>query len=222
MNFENLYTWFIYIIQGAGVTLQVYFGTLLFSIPLGALFAIGKLSRFKLLKVILGTYTWIIRGTPLMLQLMFVYYGLPIMAMGTSFHEAFTFGSLPAALITFVINYSAYFTEIFRGGIQSINKGQYEAAQALGMTPWVTMKRVVLPQAVKNIIPPLGNEAITLIKDTALCFVIALPEILENAKSIVSRESDTTAYAIAAVVYLAMTFIIIQIFRKVESRFAYY
>lgn len=222
MDLSTLSSTTLYILEGAGVTLKVYFITLLFSIPLGIICAIGKLSRFKVLHVLLGAYTWVFRGTPLMLQLMFVYYGLGIMASGTSLENFLTFTPLQAACIAFIVNYTAYFTEIFRAGIQSIERGQYEAAQALGMTPWLTMKRIVLPQAMKVIIPPLGNEGITLVKDTALCFVIALPEILKNASTTVSREFDVTAYFIAALVYLLLTFVIIQIFRKIEDRFAYY
>lgn len=204
------------------MTLKVYFVTLVFSIPLGIVCAMGKLSRFKILKGFLGIYTWVFRGTPLLLQLMFVYYGLPLIFRDTSLHDFFQFDPIIAAYIAFVINYAAYFTEIFRAGIQSIDKGQYEAAQALGMTPWITFRRIVLPQAIKVIIPPLGNEGITLIKDTALCFVIALPEILKHASNIVSRTADVSAYFIAAGIYLLLTFFIIQIFRKIESKFAYY
>lgn len=222
MSLDSFYTSLLYILEGAGVTLTVYFVTIVFAIPLGIVCAIGKLTRFRLLRGLLGIYTWVFRGTPLLLQLMFVYYGLPLIAKDTFLHDIFTFSPMQAACITFVINYAAYFTEIFRAGIQSIDKGQYEAAHALGMTPWGTMKRIVLPQAVKVIIPPLGNEGINLVKDTALCFVIALPEILKHATNIVSREFDVTAYFMAAGIYLLLTFIIIQIFRKIESRFAYY
>lgn len=222
MDTSTLMNTTLYILEGTGVTLNVYIVTLLFSIPLGVICAMGKLSRFKILHVIIGAYTWVFRGTPLMLQLMFVYYGLAIMVMNTPLESLLTFDPLQAACVAFVINYTAYFTEIFRAGIQSIGRGQYEAAQALGLTPWLTMKRIVLPQAMKVIVPPLGNEAITLVKDTALCFVIALPEILKNASTTVSREFDVTAYFIAAAIYLFMTFVIIQIFRFIEKRFDYY
>lgn len=222
MDFDTLATTTVYILEGTSVTIKVYFMTLLFSIPLGIVCAIGKLSRFRILKFILFIYTWVFRGTPLLLQLMFVYFGLQIMASGTFLQDILTFEPIEAAYVAFIINYTAYFTEIFRAGIQSINKGQYEAAQALGMTPWLTMRRVVLPQAVKVIIPPLGNEGVTLVKDTALCFCIALPEILHHAQVTVSREFDVTAYFIAAAIYLVLSLIIIQVFRKVENRFAYY
>jgi polar amino acid transport system permease protein len=127
-----------------------------------------------------------------------------------------------AAYVTFIINYAAYFTEIFRAGIQSIDKGQYEAAKALGMNYGQTMKRIIIPQAIKVILPPTGNEAVTLIKDTALVSVIALADILRNAKSVVSRTASVEGYLIAAVLYLIMTFVIIKIFKHIEKRFAYY
>lgn len=206
-----------YIALGAGVTLKVFFVTLLFSIPLGIMCALGKLSRFRLLHAVLGVYTWVFRGTPLLLQLFFTYYGLPLIT-----NKAITFSPEMAAYITFVFNYAAYFTEIFRGGIQSIGKGQYEAAKALGMSPWLTMKRIILPQAIKIILPPMGNESINLIKDTALCSVITVSEILRNANRVMSRDFNVGALVIAAGIYLLMTFVVIQVFRKLEKRYAYY
>ena len=130
-----------FILQGTGVTLKVYVITLVFSIPLGILCALGKLSSFKPLNWFLGAYTWLFRGTPLLLQLFFAYYGLP--ALGLELDR------MSAAYVTFVINYAAYFTEIFRGGIQSIDSGQYEAAKALGMTYAQTMRRIILPRRPK-------------------------------------------------------------------------
>jgi polar amino acid transport system permease protein len=127
-----------------------------------------------------------------------------------------------SAYAAFVINYAAYFTEIFRAGIQSIDKGQYEAAKALGMDYKLTMKRIIIPQAVKVILPPLGNEGVTLIKDTALVSAIALADILRNTKSMVARTANVQGYIVAAVLYLIMTFIIINIFKYIEKRFAYY
>ena len=203
-----------FILQGAVISLKIYVVTILFAIPLGMLCAIGKLSKFTLLKWILEAYTWIFRGTPLLLQLFFVYYGLPLFGI--------EFSKEMAAFVTFVFNYAAYFTEIFRAGIQSIDKGQYEAAKALGMNYRQTMKSIVIPQAIKVILPPTGNEAVTLIKDTALCSAIALADILRNAKSVVSRTVSVEGYIVAAILYLIMTFVIINIFKYIERRFAYY
>ena len=207
----------LFIAKGVGVTLQIYVVTLVFSIPLGVICAIGKISRFKILKAVLGAYTWLFRGTPLLLQLIFFYYGLTALSGG-----AIQFEPLTAAIVAFSINYAAYFTEIFRSGIQSIGKGQYEAAKALGMNSRQTMRRIILPQAVKVVLPPMGNEAITLIKDTALCSVITVTEILRNAQVTVARDVKVQGFFIAALIYLALTLIIIQIFRLLEKRFAYY
>ena len=211
---ENLANITLFILQGAVVTLKIYFITIIFSIPLGMLFAMGKLTKIPPLRWILEAYTWVFRGTPLLLQLLFVYFGLPYLGMELSREMA--------AYVTFVVNYAAYFTEIFRAGIQSVEKGQYEAAKALGMNFRMTMRRIIIPQAIKVILPPTGNEAVTLIKDTALASVIALAEILRNAKSMVSRNASIEGYIIAAILYLIMTFVIINIFKHIEKRFAYY
>jgi polar amino acid transport system permease protein len=206
-----------YIAMGAGVTLKIFVVTLVFSIPIGVFGAIGKISRFRVVRFLLGVYTWVFRGTPLLLQLFFTYYGLAILTGGR-----ISLDPQPAAYITFVLNYAAYFTEIFRAGIQSIGKGQYEAAKALGMPPRLTMRRIILPQAVKIILPPMGNEAINLIKDTALCSVITVTEILRNASRVMSRDFNITALVVAAAIYLALTFVVILVFRKLEKRYAYY
>jgi polar amino acid transport system permease protein len=212
---ENLWNISKFILEGATISVKIYAVTLLFSIPLGMLCAIGKLTPLKPLQWLLELYTWIFRGTPLLLQLFFSYYGLQILT-GIELSKEM------AAYITFVLNYAAYFTEIFRAGIQSIDKGQYEAAKALGMNYSQTMKRIVIPQAIKVILPPTGNEAVTLIKDTALVSAIALADILRNAKSVVSRTASVEGYFIAAILYLIMTFVIINIFKYIEKRFAYY
>ncbi|MBR0596780.1 amino acid ABC transporter permease [Sinanaerobacter chloroacetimidivorans] len=211
---DNLLNMGFYILQGAIISIKIYVVTILLSIPLGMLCSMGKLSRFKFLQWILEAYTWIFRGTPLLLQLFFVYYGLPYLGIELSKEMA--------AYVTFVINYGAYFTEIFRAGIQSIDKGQYEAAKALGMNYRQTMKSIIIPQAIKVVLPPTGNEAVTLIKDTALCSVIALADILRNAKAMVSKYATIEGFIIAAILYLVMTFVIIRVFRYIEKRFAYY
>jgi len=205
-----------YILSGAEVSLTVYVITFIFSIPLGIICAVAKLSKIAPLRWIMNFYTWIMRGTPLMLQLFFVYYGLPLIPGGVKFTP------MEAAGLTFVINYAAYFTEIFRGGICSIEQGQYEAAKALGMSYAQTMRRIILPQAIKNVLPPMGNEAINLIKDTALCYVISMADIMKNAKVCVSRDFSITGFVLAAFLYLAITFIIINIFRMIERRYMYY
>lgn len=210
-NFINIS---LFILQGAIISLKVYVVTIVFAIPLGMICAMGKLTKIPPLRWFLEAYTWLFRGTPLLLQLFFAYYGLPIIGLELTPEMA--------AYITFVLNYGAYFTEIFRAGIQSIDKGQYEAAKALGMDYKMTMRRIVIPQAVKVILPPLGNEGVTLIKDTALVSAITLADILRNTKSVVARTLNVQGYIIAAVLYLIMTFVIINIFKYIEKRFAYY
>jgi polar amino acid transport system permease protein len=207
----------LYILQGAVISLKVYVVTIIFAIPLGMLCAMGKLAKIPPLQWLLEVYTWVFRGTPLLLQLFFVYYGLPFIP-----YIGIEFSPEMAAYVTFIVNYAAYFTEIFRAGIQSIDKGQYEAAKALGMNYRMTMRRIIIPQAIKVILPPLGNEGVNLIKDSALVSAIALADILRNTKSMVARTANVEGYFIAAILYLIMTFVIINIFKYIEKRFAYY
>jgi polar amino acid transport system permease protein len=203
-----------YILEGSVVTLKLYFATILFAIPLGLFCALGKTSKSKLLKGILGIYTWIFRGTPLLLQLFFTYFGLPVFGI--------KFSPFMAAAITYIFNYGAYLTEIFRSGIISIDKGQYEAAKVLGMNYSKTMTRIILPQTFKRVLPPMCNEAINLVKDTALVAVIGMAEILRNAKEIVTREFIITPFIISAIVYLGITSLIVLLFRYLETKYLQY
>lgn len=205
-----------YILQGGTVTLKLFTLTLLFSLPLGFLCAAGKTSGRKGFTQVIELYTSVIRGTPLLLQLFFVYYGLPILIPALRL-ERFT-----AAAVTFIFNYGAYFTEIFRGGIQSIDRGQYEAARVLGMSSRQTMVRIVLPQTLKRVLPPVANEAITLVKDTALVVVLGIGEILRNSKEIVSRDFTITPFVIAAVIYLILNYGLVLFFKRMEKRFSVY
>lgn len=205
-----------YILDGAGVTLRLFVLTLIFSLPLGFLGAMGKTSRNPLLKAPLGLYTSVVRGTPLLLQLFFVYYGLPLLIPALRF-ERFT-----AAVFTFIINYAAYFVEIFRAGIQSIDRGQYEAAKVLGMNYRQTMMRIVLPQTIKRVLPPVANEAITLVKDTALVVVLGIGEILRNSKEIVSRDFTVSPFIIAGAIYLVLNYGLVWFFNRLERRYSVY
>ncbi len=203
-----------YILKGCVLTLQLYAVTAVFSVPLGIACALGRISGPPPLRRLIGLYGWVFRGTPLLLQLFFTYYGLTIFGI-----------SLPpfaAASITFVINYGAYLMEIFRAGIESIDPGQYEAAKALNMTYWQTMRRIILPQTVRRVLPPTCNEAITLIKDTALVVVIGMGELLRSAREVFVRDFTIAPFIIAAILYLLMTSVIIQVFRRLEARFSYY
>lgn len=203
-----------YILEGSIVTFQLYFATAIFSVIVGIAGALGKISRIPLLESILSIYTWIFRGTPLLLQLFFAYYGLPVLGI--------TLQPFPAAALTFIINYGAYFTEIFRGGIESIDEGQYEAAQVLGMNYRQTMSRIIIPQTVKRVLPATSNEAINLVKDSALVAVIGLGDLLRSAKVAVTRDFSIVPFIIAAVFYLIISSVIVTVFRKLEEKYSVY
>lgn len=201
---------------GLQVTLKIFIVTIILSLPLGILMALGQISKIMPLRKFMGAYIYVMRGTPLMLQILFIYYGLPFIIQGLRLPD------FPAALIAFVFNYAAYFAEIFRGGIQSIDRGQYEGAKVLGMTYIQTMRRIVLPQVVKRVLPPVANETINLLKDTSLVYILAMNDILRITRSIVQRDFDTTAFIVAAVFYLFFTFILTKIFSYLEKRYAVY
>lgn len=206
-------------LEGLWQTLQLFFLTIILSLPLGLPIALGSISRFSPLRGLCKIYVWVFRGTPLMLQLYFFYFGLGIVAKNTGFlflrMDRFT-----AAVVTFALNYAAYFAEIYRAGIQSIDRGQYEAAKTLGFTRWQTMLKIIIPQTIRRIIPPVSNETITLVKDTALVNVIAVAELLKVAKDAANRDTNTTAYLLAAILYLAFTFLLTAVYRRVEVRFS--
>ena len=185
----------LYLLDGFAVTCQLFFLTLLFALPLGLLICMGTMTKFKPVRYIMKVFVWIIRGVPLMLQLFIVFY-IPGMLFDIQIPDLvfFLFGKeieisarFISALIAFVINYACYFSEIYRGGIESISRGQYEAGQVLGMTKSQIFFKVILKQVVKRIIPPMSNEVITLVKDTALARVIAVVEILKLAEQLASR-----------------------------------
>lgn len=201
---------------GLQVTLKIFIITIVLSLPLGVVMAIARISKIKSLSKFMGAYIYIMRGTPLMLQILFIYYGLPFIIDGLKLAD------FPAAIIAFVFNYAAYFAENFRGGIQSIDKGQYEGAKVLGMTYVQTMRRIILPQVVKRVLPPVANETINLLKDTSLVYILAMNDILRITRSIVQRDFDTTAFIVAAVFYLFFTFILTKVFSYLEKRFAVY
>lgn len=201
-------------LDGVGVTLQVFFVTLALSLPMGLLLALARLSGVKALSFIVEVYIWLMRGTPLMLQLLFVYFALPSMGI--------LLPDFAAALLAFTLNYAAYFAEIFRAGIQSIERGQYEAAKTLGLTYVQMMRRIIIPQMIKRVLPPVSNETITLVKDTSLIYILAMNDLLRVARTIVQREFDMTPFVIAGMFYLAMTFVLTWLFKKLEARYAKY
>lgn len=200
----------LFILKGMKLTVNLYVITMVFSLPLGILFSLGRVSKYSLLNNGIQIYTWIFRGTPLLLQLFFVYYGLPVVGI--------TLTPFAAAAITFVVNYAAYFCEIFRGSILGIDPGQYEAAKVLGMKYWQTMIRIIIPQALITALPPLSNEAISLIKDTSLVSAIGMAEILRNSKEIVTRDFSITPFFICALVYLALSTVVVIFFKRMEKK----
>jgi len=200
------------ILEGSIVTLKLFFITLVLSIPLGLMVALIRVSNKKIVKYITDVYIWLARGTPLLLQIFFVFYGLPSFGI--------VLDRFPAAALAFVLNYAAYFAEIFRAGIQSIDKGQYESADVLGMTYPQTMRRIILPQMVKRVLPPVSNEVITLVKDTALVNSIGMVDLLRAANIAVIRDFNILPFGIAAVFYLLMTLVLTRIFGKLEQKFS--
>ena len=211
---EKILDTVVLMLEGSQVTLEIFFITLLLSLPIGLLAALGRMSGFKPLSLLVEFYVWLMRGTPLMLELFFVYFALPMVGI--------LLPDIAAALLAFVLNYAAYFCEIFRAGIQSISKGQYEAAKVLGMTYPQTMRRIIIPQMLKNVLPPISNETINLVKDTSLIYILAMNDLLRVARNIVQREFDMTPFVIAAVFYLAMTFVLTWVFKKLENHYSKY
>ena len=211
---EKILDTVVLMLEGSQVTLEIFFITLLLSLPIGLLAALGRMSGFKPLSLLVEFYVWLMRGTPLMLQLLFVYFALPMVGI--------LLPDIAAALLAFVLNYAAYFCEIFRAGIQSISKGQYEAAKVLGMTYPQTMRRIIIPQMLKNVLPPISNETINLVKDTSLIYILAMNDLLRVARNIVQREFDMTPFVIAAGFYLAMTFVLTWVFKKLENHYSKY
>jgi polar amino acid transport system permease protein len=205
------------LLEGTVVTLQMFFATIVLALPLGLLLALARISRFKALSSAVGVYIWLFRGTPLMLQLLFIYFGLPFLP-----YVGIRLPDFPAALLAFALNYAAYFAEIFRAGIQSIDRGQYEGAKVLGMSYVQTMRRIVLPQVIKRVLPPVSNETITLVKDTSLIYVLAMNDLLRTTRAIVQRDFNTMPFIVAAVFYLIMTLALTWLFQKLEKKYAVY
>ena len=202
-------------LKSSVVSLEVFFLTLIFSIPLALLICSGRMSHIKIISKLTNLLLLIIRGTPLMLQLIFVYFA-PAVVFNVGL------GRFTAAIVAMVINYACYFAEIYRGGIQSIAVGQYEAAKVLGFTRAQTFMRVVLPQVVKKIIPPLGNEVITLVKDTALVQVLGVAELFHVAQTQSGRLVSVMPLFIAGLFYFIMNWAVSKFFDYAERRLDYY
>ena len=211
---DNLLNTILQMLEGSEITLEIFFITLVIALPLGMLAALGRLSKLRLLSAFMEFHIWLMRGTPLMLQLLFVYFALPMIGIRLP--------DIAAALLAFTLNYAAYFAEIFRAGIQSVPKGQYEAAKTLGMNYTQTMRRIILPQVIRIVLPPVSNETINLVKDTSLIYILAMNDLLRVARTIVQREFDMTPFLIAGIFYLAMTFVLTWMFKRLEAYYGKY
>ena len=203
---------------GMWISAEIFILTLLFSLPLGLVVAFGRMSKIAPVRWISKLYISIMRGTPLMLQLMVVYFG-PYYLFGMRISTGYR---MTAVLIGFAINYAAYFAEIYRGGIESISAGQYEAAKILGYNKMQTFFRIILPQVIKRILPAVTNEVITLVKDTSLAFVVAVAEMFTIAKQIASAQTTMTPFLVAAIFYYIFNLIVAVAMNKIEKMMNYY
>lgn len=204
-------------IEGLKITIGVFLVTLICSIPLSIIVAKLRMSKNKFIANLTGVYIYIMRGTPLLLQLMFIFFGFHFVPV-----IGFAFGRYQAILIAFILNYTAYFSEIFRGGINSIDEGQIEASAVLGLSKAYTFRKVILPQVIKNVMPSIGNEVITLVKDTSLVYILGVSDILKAAKAVSNTYSTFVPYIFVGIVYLLITAVLTKILTKVENKYNYY
>lgn len=202
------------LLSGAATTLQVFALVLVFSLPLGIMLAFSMQIRLKPLQWLFHIYIWIMRGTPLLLQLIFIYYVLPSIGIRLD--------RIPAAIIAFTLNYAAYFAEIFRGGISSIPTGQYEAAKVLKFTPVQTIRLIILPQVVKIVLPSVFNEVMTLVKDTSLVYALGISDLILASRTAVNRDASLAPMFVAGLIYLLLIGLATLVARQVEKKFSYY
>ena len=202
------------LLSGAATTLQVFALVLVCSIPLGIMLAFSMQIRLKPLQWLLHIYIWIMRGTPLLLQLIFIYYVLPSIGIRLD--------RIPAAIIAFTLNYAAYFAEIFRGGISSIPTGQYEAAKVLKFTPVQTIRLIILPQVVKIVLPSVFNEVMTLVKDTSLVYALGISDLILASRTAANRDASMAPMFVAGLIYLLLIGLATLIAKQVEKKFSYY
>ncbi len=201
-------------LEGLKITLSVFFITLILSIPMGVIIAFLRLSKNKIISKIANIYILIMRGTPLLLQLVFVFFGLPLMGI--------VFDRFEAVIVAFALNYAAYFAEIFRGGLESIDKGQFEGAFVLGFSKFEMYRKIIFPQVIKRVLPAMSNEVITLIKDTAIVYAIGLNDILRIAQIAQNQQASILPLLEAGLIYLALIGVLTLMFKKIENKYAYY
>ncbi len=214
----SIQTMLTMILEGMGVSLILFAVTLVFSLPLGLLISFGRMSKYFILRAITSVYISIMRGTPLMLQLMVIYFG-PYYLFGVQISP--TWKNFAAA-ISFVLNYAAYFAEIYRGGIESMPKGQYEAAGILGYSRSQTFFRIIFPQVIKRILPPVTNETITLVKDTSLAFTIGVMEMFTVARALVSAQATMLPFVFAGVMYYILNAVVAAVMAQIEKKMNYF
>ena len=205
-------------LEGAQVTVLLFLIAIVVSIPLGFLLTLAVRSRIKPLSWFANSYIYLMRGTPLLLQLLVIVFGLPLIPV---IGEYLVLDRFVAACLGFILNYAAYFAEIFRGGLLAIDKGQYEASQVLGLNRWQTMTRVILPQMFRIALPAVANESVTLVKDTALLYAVAVPELLHFAQTAVNRDFTILPFFFAGIIYLIITLVMTLFFKWLERRFKY-
>jgi polar amino acid transport system permease protein len=218
MSFDYLISILKPMLEGAQMTILLFLIAIVVSIPLGFVLTLAVGSRFKPLSLLAEGYIYVMRGTPLLLQLLFICFGLPMLPV---IGEYLVLDRFVAACIGFILNYAAYFAEIFRGGLLAIDKGQYEASQVLGLNKWQTLTRVILPQMFRIALPSVANESVTLVKDTALLYAVAVPELLHFAQTAVNRDFTIVPFFVAGIIYLIMTLLLTMVFKGLEKRFKF-
>lgn len=215
---EDFMSMLMPMLDGAKTTIILFLIAIIVSIPLGFLLTLAVQSNFRPLSRLAQVYIYVMRGTPLLLQLLVICFGLPMIPV---IGEYLVLDRFTAACIGFVLNYAAYFAEIFRGGLLAIDKGQFEAAQVLGLNKFQTTTRIILPQMFRIALPSVANESVTLVKDTALLYAVAVPELLHYAQTVVNRDFTIVPFFVAAAIYLIITLLLTLFFKYLERRFKF-
>ncbi|PZX03138.1 amino acid ABC transporter membrane protein (PAAT family) [Psychrobacillus insolitus] len=218
MTWDYFISILIPMLEGSKMTILLFLIAIVLSIPLGFLLTLAVKSSFKTLSWLAQIYIYVMRGTPLLLQLLIICFGLPMIP---GIGQYLVLDRFVAACLGFVLNYAAYFAEIFRGGLLAIDKGQYEAAKVLGLNKWQTMTRIVVPQMFRIALPSLANESVTLVKDTALLYAVAVPELLHFAQTAVNRDFTIMPFFVAGAIYLVMTLLLTLFFKWIERRYTF-
>jgi len=213
----HVFSFFPRLLQGAIITVQITIVAIIFGVIFGLLLALGRLSKNKILNTFSWLYIWFFRGTPLLMQIFFIHYAFPLL-----FTPPLTYNAWVSCYIAFSLNSAAYLAEIIRAAIQSIDKGQMEAAKALGMSYGQAMRRIIVPQSYRRLIPPVGNEFIMLIKDTSLVSVVAMPDLMRVTHEIESVQANAAIYLPSAIIYLAITTVCTVAFERLEKKYSVY